>query len=214
MVGIVGKDCVVLGVEKKSIPTLQDDRTIRKIVSIHDHIMLAFAGLSADARVIVDYSRLECENYKLTLDDLPTLGNVALQISDLKQAYTQTGGRRPFGISTLLGGIDPDGTPRLFKTEPSGVFFEYLATTVGRNEKVIREYLELYYKDENIATEELVLKLAIKALSQAVQSVASNIEIAVISKNKEIIEKGREFARPLRSTSAADRRSRGNFEQH
>lgn len=85
----------------------------------------------------------------------------------------------------MLGGIDSDGTPRLFKTEPSGVFFEYLATTVGRNEKVIREYLELNYKDENLATEELVLKLTVKALSQAVQSLASNIEIAVISLNNE-----------------------------
>lgn len=75
------------------------------------------------------------------------------------------------------------------------MFFEYLATTVGRNEKVIREYLELYYKDENIATEELVLKLAIKALSQAVQSVASNIEIAVISINKEISEQGRDLVK-------------------
>lgn len=74
-----------MGVEKKSIPTLQDDRTIRKIVNIHDHIMLAFAGLSADARVIVDYSRRECESYKLTLDDLPKVWHVALKISDLKQ---------------------------------------------------------------------------------------------------------------------------------
>ncbi len=43
-VGVRGKTCVVIGVEKKSIPTLQDDRTIRKIHSIDDHVMLAFAG--------------------------------------------------------------------------------------------------------------------------------------------------------------------------
>lgn len=85
--GIVGKNCVVLGVEKKTIPALQDDRTIRKILRIHDHIMLSFAGLSADARVIVDYSRRECESYKLTLDDLPAVGHVALKISDLKQVF-------------------------------------------------------------------------------------------------------------------------------
>jgi hypothetical protein len=43
-IGVRGKDCVVLGVEKKSIPTLQDDRTIRKIHTIDEHVMLAFAG--------------------------------------------------------------------------------------------------------------------------------------------------------------------------
>ena len=34
----------MIGVEKKSIPALQDDRTIRKIHAIDDHVMLAFAG--------------------------------------------------------------------------------------------------------------------------------------------------------------------------
>uniref|UniRef100_A0A1I7WNJ8 RNA_pol_A_bac domain-containing protein n=1 Tax=Heterorhabditis bacteriophora TaxID=37862 RepID=A0A1I7WNJ8_HETBA len=43
-VGVRGKDCIVIGVEKKSIPALQDDRTIRKIHMIDDHVMLAFAG--------------------------------------------------------------------------------------------------------------------------------------------------------------------------
>lgn len=47
-VGIRGKNCVVIGVEKKTIPTLQDDRTIRKIHSIDEHVMLAFAGKFAN----------------------------------------------------------------------------------------------------------------------------------------------------------------------
>jgi len=41
------------------------------------------------------------------------------------QKYTQRGGRRPFGISTLIIGFDPDGTPRLFETGPSGSYTEW-----------------------------------------------------------------------------------------
>lgn len=39
------------------------------------------------------------------------------------QKYTQSGGVRPFGISTLIVGFDPNDTiPRLYQTEPSGIF--------------------------------------------------------------------------------------------
>ena len=43
----------------------------------------------------------------------------------LKQKYTQSNGRRPFGISCLLAGFDYDGIPHLYQTEPSGIYYEW-----------------------------------------------------------------------------------------
>ena len=80
----------------------------------------------------------------------------------------------------LIGGFDYDGTPRLFKTEPSGAYYEYLASSTGRGEKPIREYLEEHYTEDTIKDEASVLKLVIRSLSQVVQSGAQNIEIAVM----------------------------------
>uniref|UniRef100_A0AC34RAT0 Proteasome subunit alpha type n=1 Tax=Panagrolaimus sp. JU765 TaxID=591449 RepID=A0AC34RAT0_9BILA len=184
VVGVRGKDCVVIGVEKKSIPTLQDDRTIRKIFNIDEHVFLAFAGLSADARVLIDTARVECQNYKFNLEDPVTVGYIARFLANTKQRFTQSPGRRPFGISMIVGGFDYDGTPRLYKTEPSGAYYEYLASSTGRGEKPVREYLEEHYSDETIKDEDATLKLVIKALSQVVQSGAQNIEIAVMKPDK------------------------------
>lgn len=44
-VGVRGKTIVVVGVEKKSVAKLQDDRTVRKICMLDDNVFMAFAGI-------------------------------------------------------------------------------------------------------------------------------------------------------------------------
>lgn len=63
-VAITGSDCVVMAVEKNTVAKLQDPRTIRKIQRIDEHLMLTFAGLQADARILIDKARLECQSFR------------------------------------------------------------------------------------------------------------------------------------------------------
>ncbi|XP_041116089.1 proteasome subunit alpha type-7-like, partial [Polyodon spathula] len=98
--------------------------------------------------------------------------------------YTQSNGRRPFGISALIVGFDYDGTPRLYQTDPSGTYHAWKANAIGRSAKTVREFLEKNYTEEAIATDKEAMKLAIKALLEVVQSGGKNIELAIIGRNQ------------------------------
>jgi 20S proteasome subunit alpha 4 len=123
-VGVKGKSIVVLGCEKRSAMKLQDTRiTPSKICLIDHHVALAFAGLNADARILVDKARVEAQSHRLTVEDAVSVEYITKYVAGVQQRYTQSGGVRPFGISTLVVGFDPnDTTPRLYQTEPSGIY--------------------------------------------------------------------------------------------
>jgi 20S proteasome subunit alpha 4 len=176
-VGVTGTDIIVLGVEKKSTAKLQDARTVRKIHTLDEHICLAFAGLTADARVLVNRARVECQSYKLTLGDKVTPEYITRYIAGVQQKYTQSGGVRPFGISTLIIGYDPEGKPCLYQTDPSGTYSAWKANATGRNSKTVREFLEKNYEE---SSGDDTVKLAVKALLEVVEPNSKNIEVAVM----------------------------------
>lgn len=181
IVGIRGNDCVILGVEKRSIPKLQEQRTIRKVCKVDDHILFAFAGLNADARVLIDKARVECQSYRLSVEVPPTVEYVARYVAKVQQRYTQRGGMRPFGISCLIAGLDDQRIPQLWLTDPSGAYNSWKANATGKNGKSIREFLEKNYV-ENMNQDECV-KLTIRSLNQYVENGAKSMEIYVIKKD-------------------------------
>eukprot|EP01006_Ploeotia_vitrea_P058753 TRINITY_DN70129_c0_g1_i1.p1 TRINITY_DN70129_c0_g1~~TRINITY_DN70129_c0_g1_i1.p1 ORF type:complete len:249 (+),score=41.43 TRINITY_DN70129_c0_g1_i1:60-806(+) len=181
-VAVRGTDAVVLAVEKKQASKLQDSRTVKKICKVDDHVCLASAGLMADARVLVNKARLEAQSHRLNYEDPVSVEYIARYIAHTQQVYTQSGGRRPFGVRTLIGGFDQDGTPRLFQTDPAGTYSAWKANATGRNAKTVVEYLEKHYSEIKEMTETEAVKLAIRALLEVVESGSKHIEVCVMTK--------------------------------
>lgn len=185
-VGVKGALSVVLGCEKRTTLKLQDPRiTPSKICKVDNHVLLTFAGLNADARILVDKARVEAQSHRLNLEDSVSIEYLTKYVAGVQQRYTQSGGVRPFGIATMIAGFDSnDTTPKLYQTEPSGVYNAWKAHAIGRSAKTVKEFLEKNY-EENL-TDEQTIKLTVKSLLEVVQTGAKNIEVSVLKPNNVI----------------------------
>jgi proteasome alpha subunit len=155
---------IVFAVEKKA-SELQESDGSEKIFKIDDHIGVAIAGLTADARVLIDRARIQAQVNLLNYDEKISVKDCTLAICEYKQAFTQNAGVRPFGVSFLVAGIDPGtGKATLFLTDPSGAMWGYKAFAIGSGANEVRTYLEEHYK-EDVSDEELKL-LPLRALKQ------------------------------------------------
>lgn len=83
----------------------------------------AFAGLLADGRHIVNRAREEADNYRDTYRSPAPIKVLAERLGHYCQAYTLYSSVRPFGLSTLLAGVDQAFGPSLYCIEPSGIYW-------------------------------------------------------------------------------------------
>ncbi len=177
-IGIRCKDGVLFVADKRIVDDLIVVESIEKTFMIDNHIAATAAGILSDARVLVQRAQLTAQQHRITYDHPVDVLTVVKDVSDLKQITTQSGGYRPFGVSLLIGGVDDTGI-RLFETDPTGIFFEYKATSIGEGEAVVDEILHKEYRES--LTIKDGLRLAIKALSKAIEDLdAKRLDCAYI----------------------------------
>jgi len=162
-IGIVCSDGVLLVTDKRIIEKLIVPESVEKIFQIDDHIGATASGILSDARVLIDRAQLRAQQHRVTYDSPIDVLTIVKDVCSLKQICTQSAGLRPFGVSLLVAGIN-DAGPVLFETDPTGIFFQFKATSIGEGETEIQEILDKEYKD-NMTIED-GLKLAIKALAK------------------------------------------------
>jgi proteasome alpha subunit len=162
-IGMVCSDGVVLVTDKRIVDPLVVTDAIEKIFQIDEHVGATASGIISDARVLIERAQVKAQQHQVTYDGPIDVLSIVKNICDLKQICTQSGGLRPFGVSILVAGIDADG-PKLFETDPTGIFFQYNAVVIGEGEEGIEEILHKKYKPSLSMQEGL--KLCVESLKQ------------------------------------------------
>lgn len=158
-IGLVCKDCVVIVSDKRRNQKLVIGGSGNKIHEIDSHIMVTFAGINSDARVLIEKARLLAQQHRVTYDSEPTTEAIVKDIADVKQQFTQYAGARPFGVALMIAGFD--NGPRLYTTEVSGGYLQYKANAIGERDDKIRDLLKDKYKEGMSCDEGLKLALSI-----------------------------------------------------
>jgi 20S proteasome subunit alpha 3 len=184
-IGVVCRDSVILAGEKKVISKLLDKgSTSEKLYIIDDHIVVAVAGITADANILINKLRLSAQRFRFQYDEAMPVEQLVTEICDLKQGYTQFGGLRPFGVAFMFAGLDDHLGFQLYRSDPDGVYKGWMANAMGANKATAESILNEQWRD-NMTTQEgldLIARVLLKAMDTAAPT-SETLEVGVLSKD-------------------------------
>lgn len=179
-VGLKAKDCIVLATENK-----QSDLYIveNKIQKLTEHIGCVYSGMGPDYRILMRKARKIGIEYQLQYgEEIPVIQLVS-KVATIMQEYTQSGGVRPFGVSLLIGGWDAERGPLLFQADPSGSYFPWKATAIGKNDSNAKTFLEKRYKETNEKTDAVHTALLTLRESYEIGMTEDNVELVICTRD-------------------------------
>jgi len=181
--GIKAKNGVVLATEKRVPSPLVDETTLKKIEIVSDNVGMVYSGMTPDYRVLVKRGRKAAQQYFTTYREPIPMSQIVREQATVMQEFTQSGGVRPFGISLMMAGYDDNG-PQLFQVDPSGSYFGWKASAIGKNHVNAKSFLEKRYS-EDIELEDAI-HTAILTLKEGFEEAitADNIEIGIIGTDR------------------------------
>lgn len=141
--------------------------------------------------------RVSHTNYKRIYNEYPPTRILVQDVARVMQEATQSGGVRPFGVSLLIAGwddgIEPEqeakedsdemeemkkrakgktggilkGGPSLYQVDPSGSYFPWKATAIGKSATSAKTFLEKRYQ-ENLELEDAI-HIALLTLKETIE---------------------------------------------
>jgi 20S proteasome subunit alpha 2 len=179
--GVKATNGIVIATEKKSSSLLIDDTMIEKVSVICPNIGLVYSGMGPDFRVLVAKARKSAQAYWKIYGEYPPTRVLTQEIATIMQEATQSGGVRPFGVSLLVAGWDSDWGASLYQVDPSGSFWAWKASAIGKNMVNAKTFLEKRYNDD-ISLEDAI-HTALLTLKEGFegQMTEKTIEIGIVT---------------------------------
>ncbi|GAU98712.1 hypothetical protein RvY_09823 [Ramazzottius varieornatus] len=184
--GILAIDGVVLAGERPATNKLLDDTVFRseKIYKLNEDMACSVAGITSDANVLINNLRLSAQRYALAYGEPIPCEQLVTQLCDVKQAYTQYGGQRPFGVSFIYMGWDRHYGFQIYQSDPSGNYSGWKATCIGRNAATAIGILKQEFEPETTKLHDAV-RLAVKVMHKTLdvtKLTADKIELATLTR--------------------------------
>jgi len=158
----------------------------KKIIHIDDHVGIAIAGLTADARFLSKFLRTECINSRYAYDTAIPIGRLVGMVGSKSQVPTQRYGRRPFGVGLLVAGYDSLG-PHIYQTCPSANYFDCKAMAIGARSQSARTYLEKTLSEFPDCELDVLVKHGLRALRDClpneVELTTKNCSLGIVGKD-------------------------------
>jgi proteasome beta subunit len=163
-VGLRGRDYVILAAEKRiSYGGFVVSRAGKKVFRITDYLGIACAGLFADMQAISRILAAELEYHRLVSGRTPSVHASARLLAAILYANKYF----PFVSEILVGGIESDGTTRLYVMDPVGSLIEDDYAAIGSGAQIAIGILEQGYRAD--MSVEDARKLAISAIRAAIE---------------------------------------------
>ena len=163
-------------------------------MKINENTICTYSGLRSDARALIETARVEAANHWFTFNETMPVEAICLAVCDMALSFAEKKKKqrekqekrsvsRPYGVAMLIGGIDENGEPKLYKNDPSGNYVRYKACCIGQGGENGMSTLQSNYK-ENMSFDEAIL-LAGKVLKENLEQKINkdNCEIWYIKKS-------------------------------
>lgn len=133
---------VVLATEKKDVSALLDTSVIEKVAIICPNIGIVYSGMGPDFRILTAKARKIAQSYWKVYGEYPPTKVLVQEVAAVMQKATQSGGVRPYGISLLIAGWDAHKGQSLYQVDPSGSYWAWKASAIGKNMVNGKTFLE------------------------------------------------------------------------